>query len=121
MKNSFLVEEYPGYIVFRVSGQDSLQFSMDYWQKVGQVCNEKKVYKALIVEDLQGQISMSEMYELCEALPHFVLGLDIAFIDNDPEHSYDNLFGETVARNRGVNINDFSNEKDAIAWLLETD
>lgn len=118
MKNSFIVEEHSDYLVFRIEGQDSFQYSLDYWKEIADICKQKNIFKILVIESLIGQISISEMYELCEKLSLLVLGIDIAFIDKDKTHASDNLFGETVARNRGVNIRDFDTETDALDWLL---
>lgn len=115
---SITVDESHGYLTIHVKGKDSLSFSLEYWRKIGEICRQKNVNKVLVIEELEGQISVSDMFALCEQLPKLVGGIDIAFIDIEKEHSKDNLFGETVARNRGCNIKDFTDEHQAAKWLL---
>ncbi len=45
-------------------------------------------------------------------------GVPIAYVDLKPEHQEVNLFGETVAVNRGVGVKFFQEVAKAEAWLL---
>ncbi len=117
IQSHITVTETDDYLRFHVTGTDSLQFSIDYFSAVARECKQRGYAKALIVEELHGQLSNKDMYSLCEKFPDILYGIQVAFVDLDPDHLHENSFGETVAFNRGCNVRVFENEGDAVTWL----
>ena len=110
--------EREGYLVFNVEGEDSLQTSLDYWKEIGEKCHQSGHKKALVIENMSGQLSVQDLYAACEKLPSLVRGIKVAFIDLLPDHIEGNDFGELVAQNRGCWIMVFPDEDVATKWLL---
>ena len=119
MDTNITVEELDNYLAFRVVGEDSVEVSLSYFHQVADTCNQKGFKKALIIEDLEGHLSTSEIFDVTEQLPAALRGLTVAFIDLRPDHASENRFGETVSRNRGCNIRVFNDINDARDWLTE--
>jgi len=107
------------YLLFQVEGDDSLQASLDYWREIGEKCHQSGHKKALVIENMSGQLSTHELYLACEKLPSLVHGTKVAFVDLVSNHMEGNNFGELVAQNRGCWIMVFQDEDVAIKWLLE--
>ncbi len=120
MDTNITVEEFDNYLAFRVVGEDSVEVSLSYFHQVADTCKQKGFKKALIIEDLEGDLPTSEIFTVTEQLPAVLRGLKVAFIDLRPNHASDNRFGETVVRNRGCNIRVFNDVNEARAWLTES-
>ena len=117
-------ESRPNYLYAFISGaQDSYEISHDYWVRTLKECKERGYNKVLIEEDLTGSIPTLDIYNLLSELPEIVSELGIrslivAFTDRQAEHHSDNLFGETVAMNRGMRGKTFCDFGQAEEWLL---
>ena len=106
------------YLYCFITGKESYQTSLAYWREIGEKCDELGLRKALVEEELEGQLSDTEMYKACTEFPNLgLLGKKIAFVDRHTEHDYGNQFGETVASNRGICIYIFERVEDAKKWL----
>lgn len=112
-------EERAGYLYAYVSGKkDSLQVSLDFWRRCINECENRSYNKLLVVENFPNQLSTSDIYTLAAAIPKMIKTvLMIAFVDNESEHDALNMFGETVATNRGAKGCVFKSEKSAEAWF----
>lgn len=116
-----LYEDHNSYLYAFVKGEmDSIETSIDYWTKVINKCKELGREKLLVVEKFENQVSVIDMFVLCEHIAELSYGyyLQIAFIDEEIDHTEVNNFGQTVATNRGVSVQIFESVKDAKVWLL---
>jgi hypothetical protein len=112
-------EDRDGYFYAFISGNsDSLAVSRKYWQRVVDECS-RRGYKCLLVEEeFPNQLSKAEMHTLVVAIKGMLTKpLKIAFVDRKTEHTDLNLFGETVAVNRGISGRVFPEIATAEEWL----
>ncbi len=116
-------EDRKQYLFAHVEGpEDSLDISLKIWQELSKHCRARGHKKLLVEEDLGTQLSEYEMFELASRIVSLGFGgIKVAFVDAETDHHADNLFGETVARNRGFNIRVFIDQKSAIEYLLPED
>lgn len=113
-------EHRPKYLYALISGKDdSLEITRSYWQKMLDECRTHGFDKLLVEENLEGSLSMQEVYEFAsEYLQMGFRQILVAFVDRYPEQRQLNRFGELVATNRGGRIRMFDNVTDAKQWLL---
>lgn len=113
---SISYEDRKGYLYASVYGiADSLSVSKAYWTDIISETLKRQTTRLLVEESFKTQISTIEMYELAGYIAELAYGkgLRIAFIDKETEHNSLNLFGETVAKNRGTSGKLFSSVVDA--------
>ena len=108
-----------GYVYFKVTGEDSLETSLAYFQEVFDIAISMESPHILIDEYLDGDLSTIEMYELTEKIPDMQKGhvFKVAFVDSQAKNPAEQEFGVTVVRNRGMDGRKFGNIDDAVAWL----
>lgn len=112
-------EERDGYLFASVKGEaDNFEVSAGYWQEVAEKCQRIGAKKVLIVEDLPGDSSMAEVYQLASALPQMgFYNIKVAFVDEHIDQQELNQFGELVAINRGLHGKIFNNVSEAEKWI----
>jgi hypothetical protein len=116
-----LVFEYrPEYLYAFVTGEkDSYEISKQYWQEIAGECKNAGYKRVLIEEDIEQNVSMSDMYQFCAEIPNLgFFGIRVAFVDRKQDQQQLNQFGETVATNRGLLSRVFNNFEDGEKWLL---
>lgn len=113
-------EHRAGYLyVYGQAPKDSFEVSLGFWKEVAAYCKEKGCSKVLVEEDFGTDNSMLDTYEIMNQGQIVGLsGIRIAFVDRHPEQMNNNLFAETVARNRGIIGKVFSSIQEAEGWLL---
>jgi hypothetical protein len=120
--NSFNMnfEHRDGYLyAYAHAEKDSFKTSFDFWLEIARRCKVGGFTKVLVEEDFDNDLSMIDMYELTSQGHKIGLtGIKIAFVDCHISQIDNNLFGETVARNRGILGKVFTDIKKAEAWLL---
>jgi hypothetical protein len=125
MGHQLTITEQPGYLHFRVTGQNTPQTVMAYLAEVSSVCSSRGCTAILMEEDLIGPgLPLLDIYHIVdERGPHNRLQLlRIAFVDVHQEERPGNVrFAETVALNRGLNLRAFRTVEEAAAWLRETE
>ncbi len=114
-------EEQSEFLVARVSApEDTIEVRCSFLREIGEACRRTQRWRVLIIEDIETNLSALQMYEV--ATRSFELGargLWIAYVDLKADHHDRNLFGETVAVNRGVMVKVFRNVPEAARWLLD--
>lgn len=112
-------QEGEGYLYALISGkEDSVAAALEYWRRVIDECHKRGLKSLLVEEDFPNQPTTEEIFTVTSAIPKMgSAGLKIAFVDREAEHNDLNIFGETVAVNRGVFGRVFNSKEDAIAWL----
>jgi hypothetical protein len=112
-------EQRTGYTRAHVRGErDSVEISLAYWSDIARYCHEHQVRGVLVVEEIAQRASVLDIYEVAAGL--VALGFSdirIAFVDRNADELPMMQFGETVARNRGIDGRVFASEAEAEAWL----
>jgi hypothetical protein len=113
-------EEREGYLHAYISGEeDSVASALEYWRRVIAECRRRGLKALLVEESFPNQLSTMDMYTVTSAIPEMgSRGLKIAFVDKEAGHSELNMFGETVAVNRGIHGRVFPSAEKAAAWLI---
>jgi hypothetical protein len=111
------IVEGKGYLEARVSGPYSLdQFKLHMLTAV-QATKERRVKCLLLdVRGLEGTPSTMDRHELGRSGVENKVDFRVAALIT-PEQARDN-FASTVARNRGVNVQTFTDRAKALEWLL---
>lgn len=115
------IEERPGYLYAFVSGpKDSVEISLKCAELICQEAERRGMRRILIEEDFPNRPTIAEIYEVCSnAASVFPLGVMIAHVDRNAEQHEINVFGEVVARNRGLVNRAFSSIEEAEEWLAK--
>ncbi|MBN1264718.1 MAG: hypothetical protein JXA25_04445 [Anaerolineales bacterium] len=119
------IEIMESYIRIEVSGERprgrEAEPSLEIWKEVAGFCEEHPKHAILAVQNLSGRLPAGAAYQIGTSLD--TVGIPrrtkIALVDLNIESLPDNLFSATVAQNRGYQGRVFSNEADAVQWLLE--
>jgi len=109
-----------GYGYAFVKGEhDSLAISQAYWGEIGRFLADAGLKKVLIVEDIEQQTEMADIFYLVTQLPGLGFrDVAVAFVDRYSSHQELNDFGVLVATNRGMIAKAFGTESEALPWLL---
>lgn len=111
-RNSYLYE-------YGQAKKDSFDISLGFWTEIVKCCKENNLSKVLVEEDFGTDNTLIDTYEIISQGQKLGLtGMKIAFVDRHSEQMKSNLFGETVARNRGLIAKVFSNVTEAEKRLL---
>lgn len=111
-------DEREGYVRAFVKGDaDTADISMRYWTMISEYCNRNDRRRVLVVESFSKPSSLADVYTVAAELPRLMRGIRVAFIDEHAEHFEQNVFGETVAVNRGGSGRVFRDESAAEEWL----
>jgi hypothetical protein len=115
-------EHRDGYLYAHAQAEkDSLDISIGYWTDIATYCKENGFSKLLVERDVGTYNSLGDTYEVVSKVHEVGLtDVKIAFIDRRPEHLEPDLFGETIALNRGIYCKVLKNVGEAEAWLLST-
>jgi hypothetical protein len=112
-------EDRGDYIYFHVTGSDSLEVSKAFWREIIETSTQQNYKKILVDEDLEGSVPIGDVYEVITSGLDIgdIRSIKIAFVDKYQEHMAENIFGESVATNRGLNAKVFTNIDEAEQWL----
>jgi hypothetical protein len=113
------LEERPGYLAAKFIGSGAAEEVWRQFELVAAHCQRAKVDKLLIdISEARGTLSLTEKYLAAEEARIFArLGIKIAFIEI-PERVDPRKFLLLAARNRGVNVEAFTDLQSAEEWLL---
>jgi len=115
------IEEKPGYLHVRVTGENTAENASAYLRAVREACRERKFAAVLIEEHLEGPgLGEADIFTVVSrAAPETVpLIRRIAYVDTNPAHDAKRMaFAENVAVNRGVNVRVFPALDEAEAWI----
>ena len=115
---SVTYEEKPDYLIATVSGpKDSMAIKLAYLTEVAGACRSRRRRKLLIIEELEGVLSESEVHKLGPQIPPLVKGLIVAFVDLNPEHHPINRMGEHIAVDHGAVGRVFLTVEEAERWI----
>lgn len=112
-------EERNGYLYAFVSGErDSVSVSLCFAKEIVAECKVRKLKKVLVEEDFKTQLSITELFQVASEYPSIAGSIQVAFIDRQFDQHSRNMFGLTVAVNRGLHARIFQDVKEAEEWLL---
>src|SRR5215212_10266020 len=91
-----------GYAYAYVAAEhDNLKVCTAYWTEVGQKLAEHSLKKVMIVEDIEDESPLADVYDLASGLIDMGFrGVKIAFVDRYSSHQELNDFGVLVGSNR---------------------
>jgi hypothetical protein len=120
MSVRFQIEEMPGYLAVKFASADEMKEIWPQFEWIGEFCKRANKNKLLLdLTGAPGSIHFAERVLLEVQSQDFILYkiFKVAVVSR-PEQLDRNKFGETVARNRGVNVRVFTTVEDAEKWLL---
>jgi hypothetical protein len=110
------VRDQSKFMQFKLSGDESLDFALNYWRRVGDECGRKGRKKALVINDLRGNLTSIDMNELSSRISGHLRGLKIALVCRDSQ-DYGRQLADIIARRTGSNVGTFPAETQAEQWL----
>jgi len=113
-------ENRNGYLYAFLSGRgDNVSVAIKFWQCAIDECNKRGQKRLLVEQDFPNPLSTVDAFYLADAISKMAVAqLKIAFADRDREQNEVSMFVETVAVNRGVLGQVFTNLSDAETWLI---
>jgi hypothetical protein len=113
------------YILIKLKGEFSLTEVKNKYKYVIDTAVEYNKSRLLVdIYEVTGTMSFIERFEISAFLALYYIQhaagkiYRVAFMGNEPLVDK-GRFGETVAKNRGLNVRVFTNKEDAIAWIEE--
>jgi len=115
---TLLFEDRGSYLYAHLAGEDSFAASLSYWNEIADKVKELDCSKLLVHENLTGEVTGAEMYDLITDLQQSDLTkIQIAFIDENLDDAALNHMGGHIAASRGANIQIFKSLNDAQYWI----
>lgn len=113
-------EEMPGYLAAKFIGSGAAEDVWRQFELIAERCQLMKVDKLLIdITKAKGPLSLTEKYLAAEESRIFArFGIKVAFVET-PERMDPRRFFLLAARNRGVDVEAFTDLRDAQEWLLK--
>jgi hypothetical protein len=114
------MEQMPNYIAVRFSGSGMAEEVWRQFELIAEHCKRANGDKLLIdITGAKGNLSVIEKYLAAEESRVFALyGIKVVFIET-PERMDPRRFFLLAARNRGVNVEAFTDFQSAEEWLLK--
>ena len=90
-------------------------------QHIVEFCRNSEVYRVLVVLNLGGRLSAIDSYEIVDQSKEYGWDFNyrLAFVATNEDSADDVKFTETIAVNRAYSVKQFSDEAEALEWLLE--
>ena len=112
------------YLEIKISGCPTYAEILEFWVSVVDHCQTTESRRLLILAELDNELesfSTAENYQIASRLPQlgFPQKTRIAILYKHDRFFHTDKFGETVARNRGLNVLIFQDTENALLWLLE--
>jgi len=127
MTYNIAIQEKQRYIEVKVSGErirgQEAKDALDMWRVVAEKCNDTGMSRVLVIFSLTGTPPIISAYDVASSPEQVGWSrmFKTAIVDLNEESRQINLFGETVAVNRGFSQTKvFDNENKAVEWLLES-
>ena len=115
-------ENRDSYLYAHLVGQDSFRASLSYWNDIADKVGELGLTKLLVHEDLIGEVTETQIYELIMDLMNSSLrAVKIAFYDENSDDTDLNALGQLIANNRGANVKIFPSLEAAKHWIEQDD
>jgi hypothetical protein len=114
------MEQLPGYLAARFIGAGAPGAASAQFESIAEYCRRANNNRLLIdTTGYEVNLSVANRFQIGERAQIFALcGIKVAFVCR-PEQIDAGKFGRLVARNRGVNIDVFTDFQAAEEWLLK--
>ena len=119
MSYKIALEERSGYLYVKLEGPESYSEALRFWRDLSERSRSTGLRKFLIVDEVRGKLSSSQIFTLSKKVAELFSGKVIAYVDPKEETFDANRFGETVVSNRGVVAKVFHSESEATEWLAD--
>ena len=127
MASHLEIARQENYLSASITGECSLSEAKDHFKQILDACVEYKLSRALVdvrTITILLPMTITKRFEFAEFLARAywegpireLRGFRLACVGN-PAHVDPGGFGETVARNRGVNVKITTNMDEALAWI----
>jgi hypothetical protein len=114
-------ERRGSYLYVAVTGENSPENIIHYLAEVRDLCDRYKCTDVLIAENLEGPgLDKFSIFDIISKVSEQTIKVvtNIAYVDINPAHNKDEMvFAETVAVNRGVNVQIFKTIHAAERWM----
>lgn len=106
------------YLYAHLTGKDSFAASLSYWNEIKDKVKDAGAKKLLVHEDLEGEVTEEEMYDLMIDLLHDGFpAVKVAFFDENLGDAAVNHLGKMMAANHGANVRIFESLSNAQYWI----
>jgi hypothetical protein len=119
------IKEKEDHLRVEISGEwtigDEAEEVISAWSQVIEICKTKKINHILAIGNVIGKLTPMAAYDIANFPDKHGWSREFRVAVVALGESWkSNLFGETVAENRGYTLKVFDNEQDAKIWLLES-
>ena len=120
MDTHYTISLVDGYVQVILEGNEDFEVASRLWPEVKAFCKEKDCFKVLGIANTVSPLSVLDSYRHAELFRE--LGITnqytIAWVELNADAFKATSFAETVLSNRGFPGRVFSDEKEAMNWLL---
>ena len=90
-------------------------------RQVVEFCRNADIYNVLVVLNLSGRLSAIDSFEIVDQSKDYGwdVNFKLAFVETNEASANDVRFTETIAVNRAYSVRHFTDEAEAIVWLLD--
>lgn len=118
------IEQHETHVRVRATGErrtgDAAVEAGQVGKKIVELCTKTDIFKVMVVLNLRGRLSAVDSMEIVDQSKGY--GWDhrfkLAFVDTNDASAEDVKFTETVAVNRAYQVRQFTDEDEALTWLL---
>jgi hypothetical protein len=115
-------EYHRDYLHARVTAvKDNAEISISFWKEIAAECKKYGYKKLLVEENIQYDVSESEICEIISVITDLLQDTKCAFYDHQMSHYNTNKLGEILVLNRGLIGKVFDDIEKAKQWLLSPD
>ena len=108
------------HLEFRITGPESFQNALGFWQMAAVTRREVCLAKILIIDEVDGVLEPVEIFQLSKKISELLDSqTEIAYVDPKPETIGMNTFGESIVRGAGFRTKIFTGAQEALNWLLQ--
>lgn len=119
MSSDLHFEHESGCLIVRTPGRYVVEHREEAVKSIAKAAKERPTRAVLIdMRGIQGPLKFSDRYQLGEMGGRYLNFLPVACLVL-PEHTDPGRIGQLVANNRGANVERFTDETDARAWLKQ--
>ena len=105
------IKHPPGYVI-------TSENTGEKWRRIGELCQEHGSAKVIVeAEQPERQLDTGSAFDAGRALAENMSGLSVAICFHGYEFDDLSTFFKTVAQNRGVRVELFSDLDEALQWL----
>ena len=119
------IETHENYIRVHVTGTrrygDAAVEAGQVGRRIVEHCRNADIYRVLLVLNLSGRLTAVDSLDIVTQSREYGwdFAFKLAFVDTNKDSAEDVRFTETVAVNRSYTVRAFTDEAEALEWLLD--